>query len=80
MSCIIKTLIYSQWLILNKLNAPIKLATAMEEYADVDFALKGNLWLSIWLATPPAVLCWDQDTVAPLIKHDITLEGITWPH
>lgn len=31
----------------------------------------------LWLATPPAVNCWDQDTIGPLVGHDITLEEIT---
>lgn len=31
----------------------------------------------LWLATPPAVNCWDQDTIGPLLGHDITIEEIT---
>lgn len=42
---------------------PTKATAVKGEYADnISFALKGNLWLSIWLSTPPAVCCSDQDT------------------
>lgn len=50
-------------LILNILSHAVKPTTLQVEYADnVNFALKGNLWLSIWLTTPPTVHRRVQDT------------------